>query len=119
MTLWLKWWSLVRLLRPAFSRERTFLWFAAALAATTIRGDQAGVTSFVRALAFSPELYGQLLATFHSPAIKVDKLAALWTAIVIKSFPGIVRIKGRPVLLGDGIKRGKGPPNNYFTFCWG
>jgi len=107
MTLWLKWWSLVRLLRPAFSRERTFLWFAAALAATTIRGDQAGVTSFVRALALSPELYGQLLAAFHSPAINVDKLAALWTAIVLKSFPGIVRIKGRPVLLGDGIKRGK------------
>ena len=107
MTLWLKWWSLVRLLRPAFSRERTFLWFAAALAATTIRGDQAGVTSFVRALALSPELYGQLLAAFHSPAIKLDKLAALWTAIVIKSFPGVVRVKGRPVLVGDGIKSGK------------
>jgi len=107
MTLWLKWWSLVRLLRPAFSRERTFLWFAAALAAATIRGDQAGVTSFVRALALTPALYPQLLATFHSPAIKLDKLAALWTAIVIKTFPGIVRIKGRPVFVGDGIKRGK------------
>ena len=107
MTLWLKWWSLVRLLRPAFSRERTFLWFAAALAAATIRGDQAGVTSFVRALALVPDLYGQLLATFHSPAIKIDKLAALWTAIVLKSFPGIVRVKGRPVFVGDGIKIGK------------
>ena len=107
MTLWKKWWSLVRLLRPAFSRERTFLWFAAALAAMMIRSDQAGVTSFVRALALSPELYGQLLAIFHSSAIKVDRLAALWTAVVLKSFPGVVRIKGRPVFLGDGIKRGK------------
>lgn len=107
MTLWLKWWSLVRLLRPAFSRERTFLWFVAALAATTIRTDQAGVTSFVRALSLSPELYGQLLGAFHSRAVKLDKLAALWTAIVIKLFPGIVRVKGRPVFVGDGIKLGK------------
>ena len=107
MALWLKWWSLVRMLRPAFSRERAFLWFAAALAAATIRTDQAGVTSFVRALALAPELYGQLLAAFHSPAIKADKLAALWTAIVLKFFPGVVRVKGRAVLLGDGIKIGK------------
>jgi hypothetical protein len=107
MALWLKWWSLVRLLRPAFSRERTFLWFAVALVAITVRGDLAGVTSYVRALALQPEVYGALLAVFHSPAIKLDKLAALWVAIVLKSFPGIVRIKGRPVFVGDGIKLGK------------
>jgi len=107
MALWLKWWALVLKLRPAFSRERTFLWFATALVAITIRSDQAGVTSFVRALALAPNLYGQLLAMFHSPAIKIDKLTVLWTAIVLKSFPGIVRIKGRAVLVGDGIKIGK------------
>ena len=87
--------------------RQTFLWFATALVAITIRSDQAGVTSFVRALALAPNLYGQLLAMFHSPAIKIDKLTALWTAIVLKSFPGIVRIKGRAVLVGDGIKIGK------------
>lgn len=107
MTLWLKWWSLVRLLRPAFSRERTFLWFAAALAGATIRSDQAGVTSFVRALWLSPELYAQLLGVFHSSAINLDRLAALWTSIVIKSFPGVVRVNGRAVFVGDGIKLGK------------
>ena len=41
MALWLKWWALVLKLRPAFSPERTFLWFATALVAITIRSDQA------------------------------------------------------------------------------
>ena len=107
MALWLKWWALVLKLRPAFSSKRTFLWFATALVAITIRSDQAGITSFVCALALAPNFNGPLLAVFHSPAIKIDKLAALWTAFVLKSFPGIVRIKCRAILVGDGIKIGK------------
>ena len=38
MRLWSVWWDLVRQLRPAFGRSRTFLWFAAALAAAALRG---------------------------------------------------------------------------------
>jgi hypothetical protein len=107
MKLWLKWWSIVRLLRPAFSRQRTFLWFCTALVAITIRNDLAGVTSYIRALALFPDYYTNILKMFHSPGIKLGKLAALWTSIVLKVFPGIVRVKGRPVFLGDGIKRAK------------
>ena len=38
------------MLRPAFSRQRTFLWFATAVAGLTVRTDLLGVTSIVRAL---------------------------------------------------------------------
>ncbi len=33
MDLWISWWNIVCLLRPAFSRARTFLWFLLVLAA--------------------------------------------------------------------------------------
>jgi hypothetical protein len=107
MTIWLQWWSLVRLLRPAFSRERSFLWFATSLVAMSIRPDLAGVTSFVRALGLSPRFYTCLIDNFHSKAIKLDKLAVQWTAVVLKIFPGIVRVNGRLVFVGDGIKAAK------------
>ena len=50
MALWILWWSQVSQLRPAFSRSRTFFWFAAALAASCVRHDLLGVSSLVRAL---------------------------------------------------------------------
>lgn len=68
---------------------------------------QAGVTSFVCSLSLSPRADGRLLDAFHSKAINLGKLAALWTSIVLKTFPGIVRVKGRPVIVGDGIKTAK------------
>jgi len=49
MKLWIYWWDLVRQLRPASSRKRTFLWLATCLAGMTIRSDLLGVTSIVRA----------------------------------------------------------------------
>jgi hypothetical protein len=39
MTLWLHWWNPIALLRPAFSRLRSFLWFATAVAGLTVRPD--------------------------------------------------------------------------------
>jgi hypothetical protein len=44
------WWSAIWRLRPAFSRLRTFLWFATAVAGFTVRTELLGVTSLVRAL---------------------------------------------------------------------
>ena len=32
MSLWMHWWNATWLLRPAFSRLKTFLWFATAVA---------------------------------------------------------------------------------------
>jgi hypothetical protein len=48
MPLWLRWYQAIRLLRPAFSRNLTFLWFATITAAVTVRGELLGVTSLVR-----------------------------------------------------------------------
>ena len=113
MSLWLHWYHALRLLRPAFSRNLTFLWFATITAAFTVRGDLLGVTSLVRALKLNPRCYERLLGCFHSKAIKLDTLCSLWTRVVLRLFASPVRINNRLVLVGDGIKvakRGKKMP---------
>ena len=75
MDLWISWWNIVCLLRPAFSRARTFLWFLLVLAAFSVRNDLLGVSSFVRALGLSEHFYEHLLHFFHSNAVKTDRLA--------------------------------------------
>ena len=107
MDLWLRWWSVTRLLRPACSRYRTFLWMALALAAMCIRPDLAGVTSLVRALGLQAIAYDRLLDFFHSPALDPERLSRLWASVVLKVFPNLFRANGRLVLLADGIKVGK------------
>ena len=72
-----------------------------------------GVTSIVRALNLRPSLYTKLLDHFHSSGIELDRLSALWARAVLGLFPSPVRINGRLVLVGDGIKapkRGKKMP---------
>ena len=91
MDLWLAWWNIVSLLRPAFSRSRTFFWFLLVLMAFAVRKDLAGVTSFVRALGLSKHCYERLLHFFHSDAVKIDQLAELWLSIVISLFPRLPR----------------------------
>jgi len=78
MDLWLRWMSVVRELRPACSRVRTFLWLSLCLAGMCIRPDLAGVTSIVRAFGLQVTLYDRLLDFFHSPALDIDVLARLW-----------------------------------------
>ena len=107
MQLWVLWWDALWLLRPAFSRLRTFLWFATAVAGFTVRTELLGVTSIVRALKLDARHYTLLLQSFPSEALKLDRLTALWTQLVLRLFPGQVRINGRLVLVGDGIKNPK------------
>jgi len=108
MSLWITWWNLVLSLRPAFGRHRTFLWFAAALAAFCVRGDLRGVTSFVRALGLRRAFYDRLLDFFHSPAVGLPRLTALWTGLVLRVLgPLLLTVNGRIVLLADGIKAPK------------
>jgi hypothetical protein len=104
MALWTAWWNAIWLLRPAFSRLRTFLWFATAVAGFTVRTELLGVTSLVRALKIEARFYNKLVDHFHSPAVKLDRLAALWTQVVLRLFPQPLRINGRCVVVGDGIK---------------
>ena len=113
LSLWAIWWNAILLLRPAFSRLRTFMWFVTAVAGLTVRLELLGVTSIVRALNLRPRLYTKLLAHFHSSGIKLDRLSALWAQAVLQLFPSPVRVNGRLVLVGDGIKapkRGKKMP---------
>lgn len=106
--LWSAWWNIVSQMRPAFSRSSTFLWFAASLAAVCVRPDLRGVTSFVRALGLQQRCYERFLDFFHSSAVKLTVLRALWASIVLtllKSF--LFTVNGRIVLLADGIKAPK------------
>ena len=91
-------------LRPAFSRLQTFLWFATAVAGFAVRTDMLGVTSIVRALNLDARCYNTLIDCFHSSAVKLDRLTALWTQLVLRLFPQPLRAGGRCVLVGDGIK---------------
>ena len=113
MSLWIPWWNAIRLLRPAFSRLRTFLWFATAVAGMTVRTERLGVTSIVRALSLQARFYDPLLDLFHSSAVRLDSLSALWTQVVLRLFPAPLLVQGRRVLVGDGLKtpkRGKRMP---------
>jgi DDE superfamily endonuclease len=112
LSLWGSWWNAIQLLRPAFSRLSTFMWFATVVAGLT-RVELLGVTSIVRALNLRPNLYTRLLKHFHSSGVKLDRLSALWAQAVRRLFPSPVQVNGRLVLVGDGIKvpkRGKKMP---------
>ena len=107
MILWKHWWRLVSQLRNTCSRTRTFFWLAICLAGMTIRVDLLGVTSIVRALGLKPACYDRILDFFHSPALNLQKLTHTWRKLVFEYHPGIMRIGGRPVLVGDGLKVAK------------
>lgn len=109
MILWMQWWKLVRQLRPAFARQRTFLWFALVLVGLTVRPDLRGVTSLIRAVGLKEVFYDRLLDFFHSQAVAVDTLAALWCRLVLTVLPAslIPKVHDRPIFIGDGIKLAK------------
>jgi len=107
MMLWRHWWSVTWQLRPACTRLRSFLWFATCVAGMTVRADLLGVTSTIRALGLEQQCYDRLLDSFHSAAIKLAAMTALWTQVVLRCFPGLLRVNGRLVLVGDGIKIAK------------
>jgi hypothetical protein len=111
--LWSAWWQAIYQLHPAFTRFRTFLWFAAIVAGFIVRTDSFGASSFIRALGLDGKHYSSLLKTFHSRAIRLDCLVRLWTKLVLQIFPNPYRLNGRLVIIGDGTKapkRGKQMP---------
>lgn len=108
MRLWLLWWDVLRRLRPAFGRTRTFLWFTLCVAGLTLRPDLRGVTSVVRALGLSEEYYDRLLDFFHSKAVNIDTLARCWARLLLTCCDSfLLRHNGRLIILGDGIKAPK------------
>ena len=107
MSLWMHWWNAIWLLRPAFSRLKTFLWFATAVAGFAVVSDMLGVTSIVRALNLDARCYKTIIDCFNSSDVKLDRLKhravdpCLGAAAIP---PAAARVNGRCVLVGDGIK---------------
>jgi hypothetical protein len=83
------------------------VWFTVCAAGFSVRTDKLGVTSIVRALGLDGKYYDNLLDNLHSTGVKLDALSATWAKAVLRVFPGLVRVNGRLVLVGDGIKVGK------------
>ena len=112
MSLWRHWWNAIFSLRPVFSRLRSFLWFATAVAGLTVRTELLGVTSIVRALNLEPGLQDPA-RSLPQQRRQARPAAALWAQVVLRLFPQPLRVNGRLVLVGDGIKapkRGKKMP---------
>jgi hypothetical protein len=107
MKLWMHWCKAVLMLRAACARTRTFLWFAACLAGMSIRKDFLGVTSIVRALGVKEFCYDRILDFFHGAGLKLHQIAPIWMQTTLQIFPDILRVNGRLVLVGDGIKIAK------------
>jgi hypothetical protein len=103
MRLWRVWFEAVAQLRPACARGRTFTWMVLVLMGLSIRTELAGVTSFVRVLELSPTRYQRLLHFFHSPALKLDRLTALWVRWCRRAFPPVL-VGGYLVAIADGLK---------------
>jgi hypothetical protein len=108
MLLWIHWLDAVRLLRPACKRSRTFLWTIVVLMALSVRQDMAGVSSFIRVCGLRGTCYANLLHLFHSQALPLEQLMAVWTRAALVLFnPWMLRVQGRLVLVADGVKRPK------------
>ena len=106
-SLWNACWCAIQPLRTAFSYHATFMWFATIVVGMMVRPELRGVTSIVRALNLRPDRYNPLRRCFHSTAIKLDQLTALWVQAVLRLFTNPVRFNGRLVLVGDGVKAAK------------
>lgn len=103
--LWSQWLSCVWQLRGSCTRTTTFLWMCVVLMALSIRSDLAGVTSIVRVLRLSEKHYYALLRFFHSRALNIPALTAIWAGIVLRLLGAqLVTIKGLPAIVADGFK---------------
>lgn len=107
MGIWTEWWSWAGKLRKSCKRKRTFMWLLVAIIGFSIRDDMLGVSSFIRCVGLHGFYYDRLLDFFHSQSLCVTELARIWTSIVMEHHAGILRCKGRPILVCDGIKTGK------------
>jgi len=106
MKLWMRGNGWVEVLRPACARQTTFHWMRVALMGLCVRSDLAGVTSLVRALALQPKQYLRLLHLFHTDALQLGPLTALWVRFCQRHFDPL-EVGGARVCLADGIKVAK------------
>jgi len=108
MALWLAWCNALMLLRPAFSRQTSFVWFVVCVAGLGVRTDGLGVSSIVRALSLDGRYYAALLRSCRGRGCDIDRLQRCWVRAVFTLFgERIERVAGRPVLIADGKKIAK------------
>jgi hypothetical protein len=74
-----------------------------ALVGFSIRADLLGVTSFIRAGFIKAEKYRRLLYFFHTPALDLKKLTALWVKLAFRLFSPVTA-HGYTLLIADGLK---------------
>lgn len=106
MVLWGEWFRCVQALRPACARQRTFFWMTLVLAGLSIRADVAGVSSFVRVLGLKAACYRCLLHLCHTGGLALKPLTGCWAQLALSLFTPL-RVNGRLVLVGDGLKVAK------------
>lgn len=107
MELWNIWFTLVNPFTLACSRKQTFFWLVIVLIGFSIKTDFLGVTSLARGVGLLPDYYTCLLHFFNSDAIDIKHLRNLWISIIFSRFTGLVKLNGRYLIIGDGIKIGK------------
>jgi hypothetical protein len=98
--------TLLRAMRPAFTRRATFVWFVVVFAGFVARHDTYGVTSIVRALALEPACYPSLVHFFHSTAWSAQSLRDCWWRWLVRQRAAHV-VDERIVMLGDHTKTPK------------
>ena len=98
--------TLLKSLRPAFSRQATFAWLGVVFAGFVMRADAYGVSSIVRALGLDPLCYGCLVNFFHSTAWDVETFLTCWRQWWVREDMAH-RVGGRIVFIGDHTKTPK------------
>ncbi len=107
MELWHKGMVLVKELRGCCTRKRTFFWLMVVVIGFITKPDFLGVTSLARGVGLSPCYYTCLLNFFNSANVNLDVLCTLWIRTIFRHFTSLVRLNGRALMVGDGLKNGK------------
>ncbi len=95
--------DILKCMRPAFSRNATYLWFVIVFVGFVLRTDTFGVSSIVRALTLDPAHYPSLLHFFHSTAWTVEGLMSIWWKRLGHNGNAYF-VQERMVLVGDHTK---------------
>ncbi|QQK81992.1 transposase [Salicibibacter cibi] len=92
--------------RPCFNRVATFHWFVVIIIGMMMRSDHLGVTSIMRDLGLPVRRYETLIHFFRSSAWSLESLRRTWLQVVKRVAP-LSYVKGKVVLIGDGMKQSK------------
>jgi hypothetical protein len=92
--------------RPCFSRKAAYEWFVVIVVGLMIRADHLGLTAIIRSLSLHPRHYESMIHFFRSDAWSLDSLRLAWFKVVRRMAP-LLYVRGRVVLVGDGMKQAK------------